>query len=209
MNASMVLALVAVLIPAISAQTRSSAVDLDQKVQAYLEAQKSLTRAGHFSDSDGRLIYDMILKNKYTRAVDIGTGTGQSAIWMAWALSKTGGKLITIEIDETRYRAALARFQEAGLAPYIDARLADALKLLPQLSGPFDFVFMDAPTVYAREFFDSVARQLVVGGRYLTHGVRGDGDLPEYFGYLKSLKNFETTFNTGGEFSVTTKTSER
>ena len=94
------------------------------------------------------------------------------------------------------------------MAPYIDARLADALKLLPQLSGPFDFVFMDAPTLYAREFFDSVARQLVVGGRYLTHGVR-DSDLREYFDYLKSLKNFETTLNTGGDFSVTTKTSER
>ena len=209
MKASMVLALVAVLISLAPAQTSSSAADLDQKVRAYLEAQKSQTRAGHFSDSDGKLLYDMILKNNYTRAVDIGTGMGQSAIWMAWALSKTGGKLITIEIDETRYRAALARFQDAGLAPYIDARLADALKLLPQLSGPFDFVFMDAPTLYAREFFDSVARQLVVGGRYLTHGVRGDGDLPEYFDYLKSLKNFETTFNTGGEFSVTTKTSER
>lgn len=208
MKASMVLALVAVLIPLAPAQTPSSASDVDQKVRAYLEAQKSQMRAGHFSDSDGKLLYEMILKNKYTRAVDIGTGMGQSAIWMAWALSKTGGKLITIEIDETRYRAALARFQDAGLAPYMDARLADALKLLPQLSGPFDFVFMDAPTVYAREFFDSVARQLVVGGRYLTHGVR-DSDLREYFDYLKSLKNFETTLNTGGDFSVTTKTSER
>lgn len=208
MNASVILALVAILIPLASVQTPSSAVDLDKKVQAYLEAQKGQTRAGHFSDSDGKLLYDMILKNKYTRAVDIGTGMGQSAIWMAWALSKTGGKLITIEINETRYRAALARFQDAGLAPYIDARLADALKLLPQLSGPFDFVFMDAPTVYAREFFDSVARQLTVGGRYLTHGVRGGG-LAEYFDYLKRLKNFETTLDTGGDFSATLKTSDR
>ncbi len=208
MKASMILALVAVLFPMAPVQTPSSAVDLDKKVQAYLEAQKGQTRAGHFSDSDGKLLYDMILKNKYTRAVDIGTGMGQSAIWMAWALSKTGGKLITIEINETRYRAALARFQDAGLAPYIDARLADALKLLPELSGPFDFVFMDAPTVYAREFFDSVARQLTVGGRYLTHGVSGGG-LAEYFDYLKSLKDFETTLNTGGDFSVTLKTSDR
>lgn len=206
MKASVILALVAVLIPVAPVQTPSSTVDLDKKVQAYLEAQKGQARAGHFSDSDGKLLYDMILKNRYTRAVDIGTGMGQSAIWMAWALSKTGGKLITIEINETRYRAALARFRDAGLAPYIDARLADALKLLPQVSGPFDFVFMDAPTVYAREFFNSVARQLTVGGRYLTHGVRGGG-LAEYFDYLQSLKNFETTLDTGGDFFVTLKTS--
>jgi len=208
MKTFLILFLIALIVPLSPAQTLSSVADLDQKVQAYLEAQQGQSRMGHFSDSDGKLLYEMILKNNYTRAVDIGTGSGQSAIWMAWALSKTGGKLITIEIDETRYRAALARFKEAGLAPYVDARLADALQLLPQLSGPFDFVFMDAPTVYAREFFDSVARQLVVGGRYLTHGVRGDGP-SEYLDYLKSLKSFETSFDTGGEFSVTIKVSER
>jgi len=65
MKASMVLALVAVLISLAPAQTSSSAADLDQKVRAYLEAQKSQTRAGHFSDSDGKLLYDMILKNNY------------------------------------------------------------------------------------------------------------------------------------------------
>ncbi len=200
--------LFAVLIPLISPQTPSSGVDLDARVQAYLEAQRGQLGQGHFTDSDGKLLYDMIIKNKYTRAIDIGTGFGHSAIWMAWALSKTGGKLITIEINESRYRDALARFQEVGLAPYIDARLGDALKILPELSGPFDFVFMDAPVVLAREFFDSVASKIVVGGRYLTHGV-GDNEPAVYSDYLKSLKNYETTYDTGGEFCVTTKKSER
>lgn len=208
MKSSVIPALLAILIPFVPPQTPSSSVDLDKKVQAYLDAQRGQQRPGHFSDSDGKLLYDMILKNKYTRAVDIGTGSGQSAIWMAWALSKTGGKLITIEIDETRYRGAQARFRDAGLAPYIDARLADALKLLPELPGPFDFVFMDAPTIFAREFFDSAASKLVVGGRYITHGVR-ESDPAEYVGYLKSLKNFENAFNTGGDFCMSTRISER
>ncbi len=50
--------------------------------------------------SDGKILYDLIVKNNYKNAVEIGTSTGHSAIWMAWALSKTGGKLITIEIDK-------------------------------------------------------------------------------------------------------------
>jgi predicted O-methyltransferase YrrM len=45
---------------------------------------------------------------------------------MAWALSKTGGKLITIEIDKTLHRKALQNFKAAGLDAFIDARRADA-----------------------------------------------------------------------------------
>jgi len=60
------------------------------------------------------------------------------------ALSKTGGKLITIEIDEDRYKTALQNFKKAGVEEFIDARLADAHQLVKELKGPFDFVFSDA-----------------------------------------------------------------
>ena len=41
-------------------------------------------------------------------------------------LSKTGGKLITIDIDEGRHKTAVENFKKAGLSEFIDARLADA-----------------------------------------------------------------------------------
>jgi len=61
--------------------------------------------------SDGKILYDIIIKNDYKQALEIGTSTGHSGIWIAWALSKTGGKLITIEIDEDRYQEALTHFK--------------------------------------------------------------------------------------------------
>ena len=39
------------------------------------------------------------------------------------AFSKTGGKLITIDIDDRRHKIALANLKEAGLSEYVDARL--------------------------------------------------------------------------------------
>jgi caffeoyl-CoA O-methyltransferase len=51
-------------------------------------------------ESDGKLLYNLVIKNHYTRALEIGTLTGYSAMWIARALSKTGGTLITIEIHE-------------------------------------------------------------------------------------------------------------
>ena len=48
---------------------------------------------------DGRTLRDLIVNNGFKSALEIGTSTGHSAIWIAWGLSKTGGKLTTIEID--------------------------------------------------------------------------------------------------------------
>ena len=131
--------------------------DLDRKVSAFLEKNRYQWRNLNVPERDGQFLYDLIIEKQYTRALEIGTSTGHSAIWIAWALSKTGGKLIAIEIDEDRHREALTNFREAGLADYIDARLADAHELVPALEGPFDFVFCDADkdrdgTVSAVEF---------------------------------------------------------
>ena len=59
--------------------------------------------------ADGKLLYDIIIKNNYTKALEIGTSTGHASIWIAWALSKTRGKLITVEIDESRHKKACPR----------------------------------------------------------------------------------------------------
>ncbi len=117
---------------------------LDEKVRTFLGQHAGKWHEMNVSSSDGNLLYDLVLKNHYTSALEIGTSTGHSAIWIAWALSKTGGKLITIEIDKERHNAAVANFKEAGLSDYIDARLADAHDLVRKLPGPFDFVFSDA-----------------------------------------------------------------
>ena len=99
---------------------------------------------------DGRTLHELILKHRYQRAVEIGTSTGHSGVWIAWALSKTGGKLVTIDIDARRHAIAVANFREAGLADYIDARLGNAHEIVPRLEGPMDFVFSDADKEWVR-----------------------------------------------------------
>ena len=122
--------------------------------------------------------------------------------------------MITVEIDESRYKKALENFKKAGLSEYIDARLADAHQLVPKLKGPFDFVFSDADKDWYKNYFDAVAPKLVVGGCYTTHnvsdGTRGYFGLGGYANYLKSLKNFETTFDDrGAGVAISYKKSEK
>ena len=96
----------------------------------FLENRKGSWHDWNIPYADGKVLYDLVLKNNYKKALEIGTSTGLSTIWIAWALSKTGGRLITIEIDEGRYKEALANFKEAGVSDYIDARLANAHELV-------------------------------------------------------------------------------
>ncbi len=125
-------------------------------------------------EADGQLLYDIIVKNNYKSALEIGTSTGHSGIWIAWALSKTGGKLITIDIDEKRHKIALENFRKAGLSEYIDARLADAHSLVKELKGPFDFVFSDADKSWYKNYFIDIDPKLKVGGCFTSHNVYGD-----------------------------------
>jgi caffeoyl-CoA O-methyltransferase len=175
---------------------------LDARVQQFLES-----RAGRWHDlnvppSDGKLLFDLIVRQRYTRALEIGTSTGHSGIWIAWALSKTGGKLTTIEIDENRHRQAIENFRAAGLSEYIDARLADAHELVKKLEGPFDFVFSDADKGWYKQYFVDMAPKLALGGCFAAHNVsagqRGYGGIGEFVRYVTSLKNFETIFDDSG-----------
>lgn len=168
--------------------------DIDSRVRSFLDAHRRSWRDMNVPEADGQRMYDLIVEHGYTRALEIGTSTGHSAIWIAWALSKTGGKLITVEIDERRYNQALQYFREVGLSEYIDARLADAHELVPQLAGPFDFVFIDADKDWYTRYFRAVLPKLTVGGCLTAHNVSGrrTGWVREFLEALESTPNLET-----------------
>jgi caffeoyl-CoA O-methyltransferase len=171
---------------------------LDEKVRMFLENREGTWHDWNIPYSDGKILYDLVLKNKFTKAIEIGTSTGLSAIWIAWALSKTGGRLITIEIDEGRHQKALANFKEAGLSKYIDARLADAHELVKEVKGPFDFVFSDADKDWYKNYFILLAPKLEVGACFTAHNALNTGmaGVREFLDYVKGLPNFKTTVDT-------------
>jgi predicted O-methyltransferase YrrM len=173
--------------------------ELDRQVEDFLASNRWYDM--NVPTRDGQLLHDLIIQGKYTRALEIGTSTGHSGIWIAWALSKTGGKLITIDIDEGRHKKAVENFKKAGLSNYVDARLADAHQLVRELDGPFDFVFSDADKNWYKQYFLDVDPKLVVGGCYTTHNIRNTGRggwSRDYYDFVLSLDNYESTLDTRG-----------
>ena len=183
---------------------------LDQKARRFLEKNRGAWRDMNVPWVDGQILHDLVVKNRHKRALEIGTSTGHSSVWIAWALSKTGGKLTTIEIDPSRHADALRNFEEAGVAALVDARLADAHELVKQLPGPFDFVFSDADKGWYLQYFKDVDPKLEIGGCFTAHNVlrSGGGGAGEFLDHVRKLPNYRTTVETGsGEgISVSCKT---
>lgn len=189
--------------------------DLDARVRAFLDSRAETWRDRNVPAIDGQLLHDLILMHRFTRAIEIGTSTGHSGIWIAWALSRTGGRLITLEADPDRHRQALANFEAAGLSRFIDARLGDAHEIVPVLEGPFDFVFSDADKDGYAEYFRALFPKLVPGGCYTSHNVSETGragpmDAREYLAILRATPGTTTTVDErGGGVAITFRSWSR
>ena len=197
------LAAVAAALGTIAAGQSPVPADLEARVKQFLERHRYNGRDMNAPEADGQMLHDLIVEHKYTRALEIGTSTGRSGIWIALALSKTGGKLVTIDIDKGRHDEAVANFQQAGVAPFIDARLADAHDLVPRLEGPFDFVFIDADKDWYTNYAKAVIPKLTANACIAAHNVYPSGRsrrgmTGDYYEYITALDNFDTTVSPGG-----------
>jgi predicted O-methyltransferase YrrM len=184
-------------------QGAGSSKGMDARVEKFLNENRSDWHDWNVPYEDGKVLYNLIKKNHYRAALEIGTSTGHSAIWMAWALSKTGGTLITIEIDERRYRQALKNFKLAGVAHLIDARLADAHQLVKELKGPFDFIFSDADKEWYAQYFVDLEPKLAVGGCFAAHNVAHPyGGIRQFLDYVRGLTTCQTTIDRSSSAGI-------
>jgi predicted O-methyltransferase YrrM len=187
---------------------------LDRQVREFLDSHRRQWRDMNVPQVDGQKLHDLVLENGYTIALELGTSTGHSAIWIAWALAKTGGKLITVEIDERRYNQALENFEEAGLSEFIDARLADAHQLVYDIDGPFDFIFVDADKDWYTRYFEALLPKLDIGGCFTAHNVsrggrRGSRGMGGFVQALQNTPNLDTEFfQAGAGLSISYKRGE-
>jgi predicted O-methyltransferase YrrM len=191
-------ALLAILIVPAAARAQPAAdAGLDQRVQAFLDERQGSWRDLNVPDIDGRTLHELIVANGFRHAVEIGTSTGHSTIWIGWALAKTGGRVTTIEIDPRRHHSAVANFAAAGLDGVIDARLADAHELVPQLEGAIDFVFADADKDWYTNYFDALWPKIVPGGCFTAHNVSmNQRGIREFLDRVRSVPDATTTIDT-------------
>jgi len=177
-------------------QSHGSNADRDARVRAFLERSRDSWHDLNVPYEDGQVLHDLVVRKRFTRGLEIGTSTGHSGTWIAWAMSKTGGKLTTIEIDPDRHRQAVAHFREAGIDAFVDARLGDAHDLVRQLPGPWDFVFSDADKDWYTQYFKDVDQKLTGGGCFTAHNVLDPfAGIAAFLDYVRARPGYETTID--------------
>lgn len=112
---------------------------------------------------DAMLLRILVAGSKAKRGVEVGTARAFGAINMGIAFERNGGHLFTVEIDPKMVEAARANIKTVGLEKTITVVEGDALKVLPDLEGEFDFVFLDALKQDYFKYFKALAPKLKVG----------------------------------------------
>lgn len=179
----------------------------DARIRKVIDNHRNSWGGMNVPEVDGQALHDIVIQHGYKNALEIGTSNGYSGLWIAWALSKTGGKLITVEIDRGRHDEAVAYFRQAGLEEFVDARLGDAHDLVPALPGPFDFVFCDADKDWYENYLKAALPKIPVGGCFAAHNVseysgwgrrtrgrpmRGYGGGAAFLEYARSFPDLDT-----------------
>ena len=114
-----------------------------------------------------------------SRALEIGTYTGYSSVWIASAMP-AHGRLICCDINEEWTAVARRYWAAAGLSNKIELRLAPAMDTLDALlaagqAGDFDFAFIDADKQNYRDYFEQCLKLLRSGGLIAVDNTLWDG----------------------------------
>jgi predicted O-methyltransferase YrrM len=168
--------------------------DLDARVKAFLDGARGTWQDLNVPYEDGETLHRLVVAGGAKSILEIGTSTGHSTVWLAWAAAKTGGKVTTIEIDEHRHRTALENLRKAGLSDYVEAHLADAHQLVKSLPGPWDFVFSDADKDWYLQYFLDLDPKIRVGGCFTAHNVLRPmaPQVSEMISRIKAKPNYRT-----------------
>ncbi|MBR3525239.1 MAG: O-methyltransferase [Lachnospiraceae bacterium] len=119
------------------------------------------------------LLRFLIQKERSERILEVGSGTGFSALLM-WESSGKTARIDTIEKNEKRAREAEEHFGEFG-ADSVKLLFGDAADILPVLSESYDLIFMDAAKGQYPAFLPQVLRLLKSGGLLVSDNVLQGG----------------------------------
>jgi predicted O-methyltransferase YrrM len=172
---------------------------IDEKVRKYLldhslrelpvaaelrAATAKLPYAGmQISPEQGQLMALLVQAIGARRAIEIGTFTGYSALWVAAALPNDG-KLVCCDVSAEWTAVGKPYWERAGVAGKIDLRIAPATGTLDRLladggRGAYDFAFIDADKTGYDGYYERCLQLLRAGGLIAIDNVLWGGDVAD------------------------------
>ncbi|MFV2088831.1 O-methyltransferase [Micromonospora sp. LOL_021] len=106
--------------------------------------------------------------------LEIGTFTGYSALSMA-AVMPADGHITTCELSPEHAEIALQHIKKSQYADRITVHVGPALTTLAKLTGPFDFILLDADQEHFPDYLGRMLELLAPGGVIAADNVLWSG----------------------------------
>lgn len=126
----------------------------------------------------GALLRTLVTAVQPRAILEVGTAVGYSAILMA-GVAPASCPVVTVEKYQPRIAEARDNFARAGLSERIRLLEGDASEILKTLSGPYDFIFMDAAKGQYINWLPDLMRLLAQGGMLVSDNVLQGGTVLE------------------------------
>jgi caffeoyl-CoA O-methyltransferase len=106
---------------------------------------------------------------------------------------RNGGHLTTIDIDPEMVKIARSNIEKMQLQEVVTVVEGDALKVLPELEGQFDFVFIDAVKRDYLKYFKAVEPKLKPGAVIVADNViRSAKEMKPFLDVITQSPNYHT-----------------
>lgn len=153
------------------------------KVMKELEFEAETYNIPIIRESERQLLFKTVYENKPKRILEIGTAIGFSALLMATA---TDDAIIdTVEKDTKRFERAKKAIEDANMTERINCISGDADKVISELSGNYDFVYLDGPKGQYLNHLKKIEKILsekavIVADNVLFKGLVKSGEYPPH-----------------------------
>ncbi len=143
---------------------------------------------------DAAMLRILVESSKAKRGIEVGTATGYGAILMGLGFERTGGTLTSVDIDARMVKTARENLAKVGLDKVVTVVEGDALKVLPELEGQFDFVYLDAVKSDYVKYFQALEPKLAAGAVIVADNViRSARSMDEFFEAVNNSPNYIST----------------
>jgi len=157
---------------------------LGEEDEALKETVVSMDEAGippmNISANQGKFLQVLAITANAKKILEIGTCGGYSTIWLARALP-AGGKLISLEVDDTYAEIARDNIKRAGMDHIAEVRVGKALETLETIEAeggdPFDMIFIDADKPPYAEYFEWALKLSRLGTIIVADNVIREGKI--------------------------------
>lgn len=163
-------------------------------------------------ETTGMFLHQIIRRLGLKIGLELGTSTGYSTFWISHALyqNDVNFKLMTIERVERKHLIVVELFKDIPFGKNIAFMKSEIAPTLEKVSGPFDFIFMDADRGNYVEYWNYIKKFLNKKSIVIIdNALRVQKSVTDFQDFLKSDPSLSTYLHPldNGLFIVTSSDS--